>query len=61
MRLDTILMVLGMVVTTAATYAILEITMPHQEPQVADVLPDEPPIVVPPSATARAEQPAATH
>lgn len=46
MRVDSILMVLGVAAVAAATYFILEITVPQKEPQLASVKPEEPPVVV---------------
>lgn len=45
MRKDTILVVLGVAVVAAATYFILETTVPQPEPSLASVVPDEPPVV----------------
>lgn len=45
MRKHTILMVLGVAAVAAATYFILESTVPQPESSLAPVVPKEPPVV----------------
>lgn len=45
MRKHTILMVLGVAAVAAATYFVLETTVPQPEPSLAPVVPEEPPVV----------------
>lgn len=45
MRKDTILVVLAVAAVAAGTYFILETTVPQSEPQLASVVPENPPVV----------------
>lgn len=46
MRADTIMMTLSVAVIAAITYFALEFTMPEAAPDLAPVVPDNPPVVV---------------
>lgn len=45
MRLDTLAMVAAVVAVAAGTYFLLETTIPEPEPQLAPVVPAQPPVV----------------
>lgn len=45
MRKDTILMILGVAIVAVATFFILETTVPQSEPELAAVVPEEPPVI----------------
>ena len=45
MRKDTLLIVLGFAVVAAATYFVLDTTMDRPQPELADVVPDQAPVV----------------
>lgn len=45
MRIDAILMVLGVAVMAAGTFFVLETTVETQGPQLKSVTPDSPPVV----------------
>ncbi|MDN5938868.1 MAG: hypothetical protein L0H83_09410 [Salinisphaera sp.] len=61
MRLDTIAMVIAMAVVAAGTWFLLETFVPKPEPQLAAVVPAQPPVVHQDQAVKRlhsaAEQP----
>lgn len=55
MRMDTILMTLGVAVVAAATYFVLETTLPPVKTELASVVPEEPQVVEQSRAAERVE------